>query len=96
MKSGLSNQLKHNSDWYKDGHITQAGPMRMFSSTSAGTFGGKGAVFHQETQEKGKSNLEIEETDRHRDRVIERGREGERNSFFFFKFFLMDHFLILY
>ena len=37
--------------------------MRMLSSTSVGTFGGKGAVFHQETQEKGKSNLEIEETD---------------------------------
>lgn len=84
MKSGLSNQLKHNSDWYKDGHITQAGPMRMFSSTSAGTFGGKGAVFHQETQEKGKSNLEIEETDRHRDRVIEREGGREREILFFF------------
>ena len=52
MKSGLSNQSEHNSDWYKDGHITQAGPMRMLSSTSVGTLGGKGAVFHQGTRRK--------------------------------------------
>jgi len=43
--------------------------MRMLSSTSVGTLGGKRSCVSPGNQEKGKSSLEIEETDRHRDRV---------------------------
>lgn len=41
-----SSQSERNSDWYKDGHITQAGSVRILPSTFVGTFGKKEAVFH--------------------------------------------------
>lgn len=41
-----SSQLECNSDWYKDGHITQAGSVRILPSTFVGTLGKKEAVFH--------------------------------------------------